>query len=96
MNLYAVNLEPSMFEHFVPYPTKLKNEPRFWKTPEYIHLWVKFLISNAVLVLFRMGFLRAGKICHKYLKMMKLSTVILYLREIQKMYKSCDKSLEFC
>ena len=30
------------------------------------------------------------------LKMMKLGTVILYLRKIQKMYKSGDTSLEFC
>ena len=36
------------------------------------------------------------KIRHKYPTMMKLGTVIPYLRKIQKMYKSCDTSLEFC
>ena len=36
------------------------------------------------------------KICHTYPTMMKLGTVIPYLRKIQKMYKSRDTSLEFC
>ena len=36
------------------------------------------------------------KIRHTYPKMMKLGTVIPYLRKIQKMYKSRDISLEFC
>ena len=55
------------------------------------------------LTLFRMGFLGAArgwgggaKIRHIYPTMMKLGTVILYLRKIQKMYKSRDTFLEFC
>ena len=31
-----------------------------------------------------------------YPTMMKLATVILYLKKIQKIYKSCDTLLEFC
>ena len=36
------------------------------------------------------------KIRHAYPTMLKLGTVIPYLRKIQKMYKSRDTSLEFC
>ena len=36
------------------------------------------------------------KIRHTYPTMMKLRTVIPYLRNIQKMYKSRDISLEYC
>ena len=36
------------------------------------------------------------KIRHTYPTMMKLGTVIPYLKKIQKMYKSRDKSFEFC
>ena len=36
------------------------------------------------------------KICHTYPAMMKLGTVIPYLRKTQKIYKSRDTSLEFC
>ena len=36
------------------------------------------------------------KIRHTYPTMMKLGTVISYLRKIQKKYKSCDTFLEFC
>ena len=36
------------------------------------------------------------KICHTYPTMMKLGTVIPYLRKTQKLYKSRDTSLEFC
>ena len=36
------------------------------------------------------------KICHTYLTMMKLATVIPYLKEIQKVYESRDKPPEFC
>ena len=63
-----------------------------------------------ILILFRMGFLRAAqgwreegafwlplpKIRHTYPTIMKLGTVIPYLRKIQKMYKSRDTFLEFC
>ena len=36
------------------------------------------------------------KICHRYPRMVKLGTLILYLKKIQKIYKSCDTLLEFC
>ena len=36
------------------------------------------------------------KICHTYPAMMKLSTVIPYLKKIQKLYESRDTPLEFC
>ena len=59
-----------------------------------------------LLTLFRMGFFGAAhgwtgddlfgplsKICHTFPIIMKLGTVIPYLRKIQKMYKSRDTSL---
>ena len=36
------------------------------------------------------------KICHTYPIMMKLGTIIPYLKEIQKLYKSCDTPVKFC
>ena len=36
------------------------------------------------------------KICHTYPVMMKLGTVIIYQKKIQKIYESCDTALEFC
>ena len=36
------------------------------------------------------------EICHTYLTMMKLGTVIHYLKKIQKMYESRDTHIEFC
>ena len=36
------------------------------------------------------------KICHAYPTMMRLGTVILYLRKIQKIYESRDTPFEFC
>ena len=36
------------------------------------------------------------KICHLYPTMMKLGTVISYLKKIKKIYESRDTSLEFC
>ena len=41
-------------------------------------------------------FAPSPKIRHTYPTVMKLGTVIPYLRKIQKMYKSRDISLEFC
>ena len=35
-------------------------------------------------------------ICHTYPTMMKLGTVIPYLKKIQKIYESRDTPLEFC
>ena len=37
-----------------------------------------------------------SKICHTYPTMMKLDRVIAYLKNIQKIYESCDAPLEFC
>ena len=36
------------------------------------------------------------KICHKYPTMMKLGTVIPYLKKIQKINELCDTPPEFC
>ena len=36
------------------------------------------------------------KICHTYPTMIKPGTAIPYPKKIQKIYKSCDTSLEFC
>ena len=36
------------------------------------------------------------KICHTYPAMMKLGTVITYLKKIQKIYESRDTHPEFC
>ena len=36
------------------------------------------------------------KTCHIYLAMIKLGTVIPYLKKIQKIYESLDTPLEFC
>ena len=36
------------------------------------------------------------KICHTYPAIMKLVTVIPYLKKIQKIYESCDTPPDFC
>ena len=36
------------------------------------------------------------KICHTNLTMMKLGTVIPYLKKVQKTYESHDTSIDFC
>ena len=36
------------------------------------------------------------KICHTFPKMMILGTIITYLKNIHKIYESCDTPLEFC
>ena len=63
--------------------------------------------SWALLTLFRMGLFGTAhggggrgkknlpKICHTYL-IMKLGTVIVYLKKIQKIYESRVKPLDFC
>ena len=70
----------------------------------YCECWITFL----PLTIFRIGFfglLTDGgrlflpplpKICHTYHAIMKLSTILPYLREIQKIYKSRDTFLEAC
>ena len=62
----------------------------------------------SILTVFKMGLFGAGqgwgrakrppvsKICNTYPKMMKLGTVIPYLKEIQKIFKSSDTPLDFC
>ena len=64
--------------------------------------------TNFMLTLFRMGIFGAAhgwrrpkrcplvKICHTYPVMMKLDTVIPYLKKIQKIYQSRDTYPEFC
>ena len=69
------------------------------------------VLNNVFLTLFRMDFFGAShrwvgdgggkgfplpKICHTYPAMMKLGTVIPYLRRICKIYESRDNPLEFC
>ena len=66
-------------------------------------------LAEWFLSLFRMGIFGAAhgwgpkrplpplpKICHTYPSMVKLGTVIPYLKKIQKLYKSCDTPTEFC
>ena len=36
------------------------------------------------------------KNCHTHVAIIKLGTVIPYLKKIQKIYESCDTLLEFC
>ena len=36
------------------------------------------------------------KICHTHPTMMKLGTLIPYLKKIQRLYESCDTLPEFC
>ena len=49
------------------------------------------------LTLFRMSFFgHLPKKCYAYPIMMKLGTVILYLKKIQQIYKSPDTPPEFC
>ena len=43
-----------------------------------------------------MGFFGVVDGCRTYPKMMKLSTVISYLSNTQKIYKSHDTTLDFC
>ena len=69
---------------------------------------ISYFCYRESLTLFRMGFLGVAhglggpfwpsipKICHIYPTMMKLDTVIPYLREIQKIYKSQDTPHDFC
>ena len=37
-----------------------------------------------------------SEICHTHPTLMKLGTVIAYLREIQKLHESLDTPLDFC
>ena len=37
-----------------------------------------------------------SKICHTYRTMMKIGTVIPYLKKIQRIYESRDTPLDFC
>ena len=65
-------------------------------------------MNTAYLTLFRMGFFGAAhgwggggflaslsKISHTYPTIMKLGTVVPYLKKTQKIYKSRDTSLDF-
>ena len=43
-----------------------------------------------------MDFFGGAHICHTYPAMMKLGTVIPYLKNIQAIYESSDTQLQFC
>ena len=73
------------------------------KTKKYLSIWHWW---DAHLTLFSMGIFEAAhgwgtkkapppKICHTYPTMIKLGTVMPYLKKIQKTYKSRDKPLDF-
>ena len=63
-------------------------------------------VNATLLTLFRMGIFGAAhgwggqkvptQVCHTYLAMMKLGTVITYLKKIQKIYESRDTTPDFC
>ena len=58
-------------------------------------------IKKSILTLFRMGFFGAahgwrGAKSHTYPTMMKLGTVVPYLKKFQKLYESHDAPLGFC
>ena len=65
------------------------------------------MFKNIFLTLFRMGFFGADhglgeekgpplpKICHTYTAMMKLVTVISYIKKIQKIFESRDTLFDF-
>ena len=48
----------------------------------------RFVKNWKILTLFRMGFFGATQGCHTYPTIMKLSTIILYLKKTQKIYGS--------
>ena len=68
---------------------------------------IQWILIIRILGIFRMGLFWAAhrwgwqkapfpKICHTYPTIMKLGTVIPYLKKIHKMYESSDAPLEFC
>ena len=69
---------------------------------------IRFSVMFRKLILFRMDFFGAAhgwegskkaplpEICHTYPTMMKLGTVIIYPKKIQKIFESRDTQLEFC
>ena len=67
-------------------------------------LWIWSHLLKKSLTLFRMVFFAAAhgwrstlpKICHTYLTVMKLGTVIPYLKKTQKIYESRDTPLDLC
>ena len=73
--------------------------------PKLIHFYVLYLLKrfsgwafSGLLTDEGRGCKKAPhpKICHTYLTMMKLGTVIPYLKKVQKTYESLDTSIEFC
>ena len=95
---YELDLKIIQFLYFIKFHWNI-----YWNIVSY----TKQLIG--CLTLFRMGFFGAAhgwegearrpplpKICHTYPIMMKLGTVIPYLKKIQKLYESRDTPLEFC
>ena len=86
----------------------LSNATRLLYTMTYYFniLFLPQKISVNILTLFRMGIFGVAhgwgggvplpKICHTYPTVMKLGTVIPYLKKIQKIYESRDTPSEFC
>ena len=73
----------------------------------YEEVWLKLATCSMnvkILTLFRMGLFGANpppspplrEICHTYAALMKLGTVIPYLKKIHKMYESRETPFEFC
>ena len=69
-----------------------------------VYLWINLIQDGHFRGCSRIGggvggeakWLPLPKICHIYPTMMKLGTVIPYLKKIQKIYESRDTLLEFC
>ena len=75
-----------------------------WNTKQsQMKIIFPFYTVLQVFTVFRMGLFGAAhiweglfKVCHTYLILMKIGTVIPYLKNIWKIHKSRDKPLEFC
>ena len=99
LRLWSHFLKKSLMENFIFCAVRI--------TPNTDTFYAVIVVTTPKpLTLFRMGFFGAAhgsggggglpKISHTYPTMIKLGTVIPYLRKIQKKYKSRDTSFEFC
>ena len=98
----------SLFREYKEYKKKLgKSEKKLRKCEKILISKISFCLFSTILTLFRMRLFGAAhgwrhkkaplpKICHTYPAMMKLGTVIPYLKKTQKIYESRDILLEFC
>ena len=73
--------------------TKKKNRDKFWSDNRFINFKILNYFNPV-----QDGYFRPPlpKICHTYPTMMKHTTVIPYLKKIQKTYQSRDAPLTFC